>query len=218
MVTSYPRKIGPQADLAELEYVAALHQTSLQGTRTSATISSLDVVRYLRSRHGLVVDHTTQGHDIVRGLGGSEAALLPTIRQSQAKHVARKLQQEQQNAARQQQKSQTHAEKWRRLSKDGNDDDIDDNDQDDNGNVDDDDDDDDDDGGDSQNPYSSNRSIAGGGSFQQEISSTQIHTSKFSPRNQRHSNPHTYPSFHQEISGTQIRTRIQVFAPNHLLV
>lgn len=55
--------------MKELEYVSALHQTSMPHTRPDGTISSLDIVRYLKSRHSLEISHP-QARDIVLGLGG----------------------------------------------------------------------------------------------------------------------------------------------------
>lgn len=55
--------------MKELEYVSALHQTSMPNTRPDGTISSLDILRYLKSRHSLEISHL-QARDIVLGLGG----------------------------------------------------------------------------------------------------------------------------------------------------
>jgi len=54
--------------VSELEYIAALHQTCPL-LRKDATISSLDIVRFLKSRCGLCVPDE-EGIRIVRGLGG----------------------------------------------------------------------------------------------------------------------------------------------------
>ena len=69
MASSFRRRVGAAADVSELEYVAALHQTS---TREDATVSSLDVCRFLKSRWGLDVPHK-EGIRIVQGLGGRVA-------------------------------------------------------------------------------------------------------------------------------------------------
>jgi hypothetical protein len=55
--------------MKELEYVSALHQTSMPNTRPDGTISSLDILRYLKSRHSLEISHL-QARNIVLGLGG----------------------------------------------------------------------------------------------------------------------------------------------------
>jgi len=68
-MSSFPRRIGPQADLSELEYIAALQQTC--DKRKHGTVSSLDILRYLRSRHGLEITHA-QARDICFGLGGGK--------------------------------------------------------------------------------------------------------------------------------------------------
>jgi hypothetical protein len=68
MVT-FTRILGAPADLKELEYVAALHQTCLPDTRDNGTVSSLDVQRFLSSRYGLRLTHA-ETIEIVRGLGG----------------------------------------------------------------------------------------------------------------------------------------------------
>jgi hypothetical protein len=49
--------------------VAALHQTCMPDTRVNGTISSLDIQRYLMSRHGLEITYG-QACDIIHGLGG----------------------------------------------------------------------------------------------------------------------------------------------------
>ena len=65
----FERTVGAGADIKELEYIAALHQTCMPNTRANGTISSLDIQRYLMSRHGLEITHG-QAKDIIRGLGG----------------------------------------------------------------------------------------------------------------------------------------------------
>jgi hypothetical protein len=69
-MNSYQRLVGAGADAKELEYVSALHQTCMPSTRASATISSLDIQRYLVSRHGLLIT-PHQAKEIVQGLGGT---------------------------------------------------------------------------------------------------------------------------------------------------
>lgn len=76
---------GPKADVAELEYIAALHQTCPATTRPTGTISSLDVARYLKSRLGLEISQT-HARDIILALGGGS---LPTdLRRQIAQRVA----------------------------------------------------------------------------------------------------------------------------------
>jgi hypothetical protein len=66
---TFTRILGAPADLKELEYIAALHQTCLPDTRDNGTVSSLDVQRFLSSRYGLRLTHA-ETIEIVRGLGG----------------------------------------------------------------------------------------------------------------------------------------------------
>jgi hypothetical protein len=81
MTTEFERVTGPRADVNELEYISALHQTGAKFTRKSGTISALDVLRYLKSRHGLDIS-PSEARDIVRGLGGGR--LSPEVRQELA--------------------------------------------------------------------------------------------------------------------------------------
>jgi hypothetical protein len=76
--------------MKELEYVSALHQTSMPNTRPDGTISSLDVLRYLKSRHSLEISHL-QGRDIVQGLGGGflcEAVKEELVAEQTQRHQA----------------------------------------------------------------------------------------------------------------------------------
>jgi len=59
---------GAKADIAELEYVAALHQTGLY-MRSDCSISAKDVSLFLCSRFGLKIDYEG-AVEIVRGLSG----------------------------------------------------------------------------------------------------------------------------------------------------
>lgn len=68
-MASFRRIVGAQADVKELEYIAALHQTCLPDTRANGTVSSLDIQALLASRYGLKLSHE-ECIDIVRGLGG----------------------------------------------------------------------------------------------------------------------------------------------------
>ena len=71
MSLSFKRRVGASADVKELEYIIALHQTCMPDTRDNATVSSIDVLRFLKSRYGLNVTHA-KAIEIVRGLGGSD--------------------------------------------------------------------------------------------------------------------------------------------------
>jgi hypothetical protein len=69
MASEFERITGPRADVNELEYVSALHQTGAKFTRSSGTVSALDIRRYLRSRHGLDIS-ADEARDVVQSLGG----------------------------------------------------------------------------------------------------------------------------------------------------
>mgnify|MGYP000063311636 CR=1 FL=1 len=113
MTTSFRRTVGPKADVQELEYICALHQTCSPKTRSSGTISSIDIQRYLLSRHALCVHHS-QARDIVRGLGGGGGVedSLP-LAQSAAHQWSVRLNQEQ---ARMDALENHPASKWRFFS------------------------------------------------------------------------------------------------------
>jgi hypothetical protein len=68
---SFKRKFGAAADMKELEYIVALHQTCMPETRENATVSSIDVMRLLKSRYRLTISHE-QARDLVSGLGGGD--------------------------------------------------------------------------------------------------------------------------------------------------
>ncbi len=70
IMTSFQQPVGPQADLAELEYITTLHQTSFPELRKDCSISSADISLFLRSRYGLKI-HQDRAIDIVLGLGGN---------------------------------------------------------------------------------------------------------------------------------------------------
>lgn len=75
---TFSRRIGPAADVDELAYVIALHQTSPQ-TRSNATVSSTDIRRLLRSRHGLSIDRE-QALDLVYEFAGGDP-LVDVVKQ-----------------------------------------------------------------------------------------------------------------------------------------
>ena len=63
-------RIGPEADLREMEYLSALHQSGADFIRPDGTISAADVRVFLRSRYGLYIPQE-EAERIVRGLGGT---------------------------------------------------------------------------------------------------------------------------------------------------
>ena len=69
MATKFRRHLGAAADVKELEYISALHQTCMPHVRENGTVSSEDVAIFLKSRVGLNVPEE-HGLRIVRGLGG----------------------------------------------------------------------------------------------------------------------------------------------------
>ena len=66
----FERPVGADADVKELEYVIALHQTS-EKTRPNATVSSQDIVALLKSRYDLTISHQ-DAIQVVRALGGGD--------------------------------------------------------------------------------------------------------------------------------------------------
>ena len=66
----FSQPVGAAADVKELEYIIALHQTSKE-TRSNATISSQDVKSLLKSRYSLDISHD-QAVQVVQALGGGD--------------------------------------------------------------------------------------------------------------------------------------------------
>ena len=77
-MTSFQQPIGPKSDLAELEYIAALHQTCFPDLRKDCSISSSDVLLFLSSRYGLKIDEEC-ALDVIRGLGGKMPGRTPSV-------------------------------------------------------------------------------------------------------------------------------------------
>jgi len=65
---NFQRPVGAKADLEELLYVSALHQTSFN-TRQHGTVLAEDIKHYLISRHGIVVSSETVADVILSGFG-----------------------------------------------------------------------------------------------------------------------------------------------------
>mmetsp|Transcript_8848 Transcript_8848/g.16290 ORF Transcript_8848/g.16290 Transcript_8848/m.16290 type:complete len:136 (-) Transcript_8848:192-599(-) len=70
MSVSFDRPVGAPADLSELEYVAALHQSQPGDLRPEASVKDVDIVHFLRSRYGIGVDVRTVRNSVLVGLGG----------------------------------------------------------------------------------------------------------------------------------------------------
>ena len=95
---SFNRPIGAAIDVRELEYISALLQTDLPHLRRDGTIKARDILIYLRSRYGLVVE-LDQALDILLGLGGDcldeqlDEALLDVDKMALRDHEHRTRQQ-----------------------------------------------------------------------------------------------------------------------------
>eukprot|EP00934_Nitzschia_sp_Nitz4_P003806 Nitzschia sp. Nitz4//scaffold23_size168460//147873//151411//NITZ4_002247-RA/size168460-snap-gene-0.128-mRNA-1//1//CDS//3329543719//3796//frame0 len=103
MGESFHRRSGPKADEAELKYIAALQQTCIGPSRLTATVSSLDIQRSLKSRHFLEITHA-QARDIVRGLGGRDTP--DSVKLSIAQAVAT-------DAYAKSRMQETHHQRWK---------------------------------------------------------------------------------------------------------
>ena len=79
----FERPVGAAADMKELEYISALHQSS-STLREDGTISSTDVLCFLRSRYGIAID-TDDALDIVKGLSGTARLPVPTEEENNKK-------------------------------------------------------------------------------------------------------------------------------------
>jgi hypothetical protein len=84
----FKRRVGAAADVAELEYCIALHQTAPE-TRKNATVSSRDVQRLLTSRYGLSLTHG-QAIELVRSLSGGGTTVQEISRPRHWKLKARR--------------------------------------------------------------------------------------------------------------------------------
>ena len=72
-MVQFQRIVGAAADVNELEYCSALHQTTqADTTRSNGTVSSRDVQRLLVSRYGLDQLRHAQCARLVQSLGGGD--------------------------------------------------------------------------------------------------------------------------------------------------
>jgi len=69
----FDRPVGAAADVKELEYVCALHQTQDDENWMDGSIEPLDVVYFLRSRYGIYVDEDQVKKIIFKGLAGGDS-------------------------------------------------------------------------------------------------------------------------------------------------
>ncbi|CAB9525693.1 expressed unknown protein [Seminavis robusta] len=68
---TFDRPVGPYADTKELEYVSALHQTCAPLLRQDGSIEAIDILHFLRSRHGVEVEEDVVRQAIIIELCGS---------------------------------------------------------------------------------------------------------------------------------------------------
>jgi hypothetical protein len=66
----FERPVGACADVSELEYISALHQTCDNQLRQDCSITAKDIQVFLRSRYGVLVDEEEVKGTIIAGLGG----------------------------------------------------------------------------------------------------------------------------------------------------
>lgn len=68
----FERPVGASADVSELEYISALHQTCDKQVRQDCSITAADIAVFLRSRYGVLVDEEEVMGTIIAGLGGGD--------------------------------------------------------------------------------------------------------------------------------------------------
>jgi hypothetical protein len=66
----FERPVGVSADVSELEYISALHQTCDKQVRQDCSITAADITVFLRSRYGILVDEDEVRGTIIEGFGG----------------------------------------------------------------------------------------------------------------------------------------------------
>jgi len=94
---SFPRKIGPAADVRELEYISSLLQNADDAGRIDGTISSKDIAPYLSSRYGMEIT-PEQAVDIAKNLcGGKKRSDLAAQKQIHDKEMIDKTQKTHEN-------------------------------------------------------------------------------------------------------------------------
>ena len=65
----FSKPVGATADLRELEYISALHQTS-KSLRRDGSIKPTDITKFLMSRYGIRVTNEEVSQTIAKGFGG----------------------------------------------------------------------------------------------------------------------------------------------------
>jgi hypothetical protein len=74
MTIQFEHPVGAHADVKELEYISALHQTTAEKVRSDGSIQAEDIATSLLSRHRLKVDATYIQHRILSGLVGMDGS------------------------------------------------------------------------------------------------------------------------------------------------
>jgi hypothetical protein len=81
-MSSFIRPIGVHRDINELEYISALLQSHQHVIRASGSVKAVDIVVYLKSRHGLIVSEEVIDQYIITELAGqiqNDVPLKPLI-------------------------------------------------------------------------------------------------------------------------------------------
>jgi hypothetical protein len=97
MSFEFERPIGAPADVIELDYVSALHQTDVQGgIRRDSSIQDVDISLFLSSRYGIQESPDDIREKILSGLGSTDGymdmmqlvslLLIPTLREQQEQY------------------------------------------------------------------------------------------------------------------------------------
>ena len=73
MPIRFDRPIGASADVKELEYISALHQTCPNKVRQDGSIDARDIRLFLKSRYGIIVEEEEVRKTIIFGLGGGDS-------------------------------------------------------------------------------------------------------------------------------------------------
>ena len=69
----YTKPVGATADLRELEYISALHQTG-KTLRRDGSIKTDDIAKFLMSRYGIKVTEEEVTETIAKGFGGGDVS------------------------------------------------------------------------------------------------------------------------------------------------
>jgi len=72
MSFQFQRPVGAVADLKELEYISALHQTDQCNIRADGSIYAKDISNFLCSRYGIKVSDDEVRRTIIKGFGGGD--------------------------------------------------------------------------------------------------------------------------------------------------